>query len=88
MWILKNSKDVWGIYNQGPSPPAIAFKHLTSTLYTTIPHSKLKDRLKELVQLCFITKKNGQHRYKYLFLERDKSYFAKKTNTDSAKKVL
>jgi uncharacterized membrane protein len=25
-----------------------------STLYTTIPHSKLKDRLKELVQLSFI----------------------------------
>jgi hypothetical protein len=34
------------------SPPAIALKH--STLYTTIPHSKLKDRLKELVQLSFI----------------------------------
>ena len=25
-----------------------------STLYTTIPYSKLKDRLRELVQLCFI----------------------------------
>ena len=25
-----------------------------STIYTTIPHYKLNDRLKELVQLCFI----------------------------------
>ena len=24
-------------------------------LYTTIPHFKLKDRLRELVQLCFIS---------------------------------
>ena len=36
-----------------------------STLYITISHSKLKDRLKELIQLCFIIK-NGQNRYKYL----------------------
>ena len=39
------------------------------TLYTTISHQKLKDR-------CFI-KKNGQCRYKYIVLRRDKSYFAK-----------
>jgi hypothetical protein len=49
-----------------------------STLYTTIPHSKLKDRLRELFQLCFI-KKNGQRRYKYLVLGRDGYYFVKKT---------
>ena len=30
-----------------------------STLYTSIPHSKIKDKLKELVLLCFI-KKNGR----------------------------
>ena len=46
------------------------------TLCTTIPHSKLKDKLRELVQLCFI-KKNGQRRYKYLALGRDRSYFVK-----------
>jgi hypothetical protein len=33
-----------------------------------------------LVQLCFI-KKNGQRRYKYLVLGRDRSYFVKKTKT-------
>jgi hypothetical protein len=47
-----------------------------STLYTTIPNSKLKDRLRELVQLCFI-KKNVLRRYKYLVLGRDRSYFMK-----------
>ena len=35
-----------------------------------------KDKLKELVLLCFV-KKNGQRRYKYLVLGRDKSYFVK-----------
>ena len=48
-----------------------------STLYTTIPHSKLNDRLRKLVQLCFI-KKNGQRKYKYLVLGRDIFYFVNK----------
>jgi hypothetical protein len=43
-----------------------------STLSTTIPHSKQEDRLKALVQLCFI-KMNGKRRYKYLVYGRDKS---------------
>jgi hypothetical protein len=57
-----------------------------STLYTTIPHSKLKDKLRELLQLCFI-QKNGQRRYKYLVLGRDRCYFVKK-NTLILPKVL
>ena len=55
-----------------------------STIYTTIPHSKLKDKLRELVQLCFL-KKNGQRRYKYLVLGQDRSYFVKHYS-DSTKK--
>ena len=55
-----------------------------STLYTNIPHSKLRDKLKELILLCFI-KKNGQRRYKYLVLGRDKSHFVK-DHSDSNKK--
>ena len=55
-----------------------------STLYTTIPHSKLKDKLRELVQLCFITK-NGQRKYKCLVLGRDICYFVKH-HSDSTKK--
>jgi hypothetical protein len=49
-----------------------------SNLYTTISHSKLKHRMEELVQLCFL-KKNGQRRCKYLVLGRDNSYFVKTT---------
>ena len=45
-----------------------------------IPHSKLKDKLRELVQPCFI-KKNVQRRYKYLVQGRDRSYFVKKKHT-------
>ena len=40
--------------------------------------------MKELVLLCVI-KKNGQRRYKYLVLGRDKSYFVK-DHADSNKK--
>jgi hypothetical protein len=36
-----------------------------------MPQSKLKDRLREL----FHKKKNGNCRYKYLAIGRDKSYF-------------
>ena len=57
------------------------WRTLTST---TIPHSKLKDKLRELVQLCFI-KKNGQCGYKYLVLWKDRSCFVKK-KTDSPKR--
>ena len=80
MWILKNSKDLLD-YIQSRSVSCNIIKTFDfSTFYTTIPHSKLKDRLRELVQLCFI-KKNGQRRYKYLVLGRDRSYFVKKITT-------
>jgi hypothetical protein len=55
-----------------------------ATLYTTPPLSNLKDKLRVLVQLCFI-KKNGQRRYTYLVLGRDRSYFVK-MHSDSTKK--
>ena len=54
-------------------------------LYATIPYSKLKDKLRELVQLCFI-KKNGRRRYKYLVLGRNRSYFVN-IHSDSTKKL-
>ena len=44
----------------------------------------LKDRLRELVQLCFI-KKNGHRRFKYFELGRDRSYFVN-NHSDSTKK--
>ena len=85
MWILQNSKDLLEYIQSRSLSPCNSIKTFDlSTLYTTIPHSKLKKRLRELVQLCFI-KKNGKRRYKYLVLGRDIYYFAKK-HSDSTKK--
>ena len=84
MWILKNSKDLLEYIQSRSLSSCNSIKTFDfSTLYTTIPHSKLKDKLRELVQLCFM-KKNGQRRYKYLVLGRDKSYFVKH-HSDSTK---
>ena len=86
MWILKNSKDLLDYIQSRTLSSCNSIKTFDfSTLYTTIPHSKLKDKLRELVQLCFI-KKNDQGRYKYLLLGRDRSYFVKKNQSDSTKK--
>jgi hypothetical protein len=85
MWILKNSKDMLEYMQSRSLSFCNSIKTCDfSTLYTTIPHSNLKDTLKELVQLCFITK-NGQRKYKYLVLGRDRFYFVKH-HSDSTKK--
>ena len=55
MWILNNSKDLL-VYIQTRSLSSTIKALDFSTLYTTIPHLKLKARLRELVQLCFIKK--------------------------------
>ena len=69
--IMKNSKDMLEYIQYRSLSSCNSIKPFDfSTLYTTIPHSKLKDKLRELVQLCFITR-NGQGRYKYLMLGRD-----------------
>ena len=77
MWILQNSKDLLEYIQARSLSFCNSIKTFDlSTLYTNIPHSKLKDTLRELIQLCFI-KKNGQGRYKYLVLGRNMSYFVK-----------
>jgi uncharacterized membrane protein len=71
MWNLNNSKDMLGYTQSRPLSSCNSIKAFDfSSLYTTISHCKLKNRLKELVQLCFI-KTNGQRRYKYFVLGRD-----------------
>ena len=64
MWILKNSKELLE-HLQSPN-----FNHITSiksfdfsTLYTTIPHQKLKSRLATIIRNSFIHE-NGNRRYK------------------------
>jgi hypothetical protein len=82
---MKNSKDLLEYIQSRSLSSCNNIKTFDfSTLYTTIPHFKLKNKLRELVQLYFI-KKNGQRRYKYLVLERDRFCFVKK-HSDSTKK--
>ena len=85
MWILKNSKE---LLEHLKSPN---FNHMTSiksfdfsTLYTTIPHDKLKSRLASIIRNFFIFK-NGNRRYKYLVLGLEEAYFVKE-HSDSKNK--
>ena len=85
MWILKNSKE---LLEHLKSP---TFNHVTSiksfdfsTLYTTLPHQKLKDRLTSIIRNAF-TFKNGNRRYKYLVLGHEETYFVKE-HSDSKNK--
>jgi hypothetical protein len=82
---MKNSKDLLEYIQSRSLSSCNSIKTVDlSNLYSTIPHSELKDKLRELVQLCFI-KRNGQRRYKYLALGRDRSYFVRH-HSDSTKK--
>ena len=75
MWILKNSKDLLEILSSRSHYVCNSIKAFDfSTLYTTIPHTLLKSRNKELIQRCF-SKKNGEQRYQYLVIGRDKWCF-------------
>ena len=64
MWILKNAK---GLLEHLQSPN---INHITSTLYTTIPHQKLKSRLATIIRDSFIHK-NGNRRYNFLVFAKD-----------------
>ena len=58
MWILKNSKDMLEYIQYRSLSSCNSINTFDfSTLYTTISHFKLKDKLRELVQLCFIKKR-------------------------------
>ena len=77
MWILKNSKELLEHLK------SLTFNHVTtiksfdfSTLYTTITHQKLKNRLTSIIRNAFISK-NGNRRYKYLVLGHEETYFVK-----------
>ena len=47
-----------------------------STLYTTIPHNKLKSRLFQIIDNCFLNK-NGTRKYKFLVIGKQDTYFVR-----------
>ena len=85
MWILKNSKE---LLQSLKSRSLTTVSHIStydfSTLYTTIPHSKLKARLRDLIHQAFFYK-NGRRRYRYLVVNWNSVYFVKE-HTDCSTK--
>ena len=77
MWILKNLKE---LLDHLKSPNFNLITNIKSfdfsTLYTTIPHKKLKNMLATIIRNSFLHK-NGNRRYKYLVLGREGPYFVK-----------
>ena len=75
MWILKNSKELLETFQSQNLSVISNIKTFDfSTLYTTIPHNKLKSRLKDLVNNVF-HHKNGKRRFQYLVVNRNRTYF-------------
>ena len=85
MWILKNSKE---LLDHLKSPNFNLITNIKSfdfsTLYTTIPHQKLKSRLATIIRNSFIHK-NGNRRYKYLVLCREGPYFVREHSDSKSK---
>ena len=85
MWILKNSKE---LLDHLKSPNFNLITNIKSfdfsTLYTTIPHQKLKSRLATIIRNSFIHK-NGNRRYKYLVLGREGPYFVREHSDSKSK---
>ena len=83
MWILKNSKELLDNLQSHSLTSIHSIKTYDfSTLYTTIPHTKLKARLSELIKNAFKCK-NGKKRYEYIVVGHNSTYFVK--NTSNAK---
>ena len=47
-----------------------------STLYTAIPHDKLKSKLKEFINQCFFHK-NDNRRFQYVVIGYKETYFVR-----------
>ena len=85
MWILKNSKELLDHLKSLNFNPITNIKSFDiSTLYTTIPHQKLKSRLATNIRNFFIHK-NGNRRYKYLVLGREGPYFVREHSDSKIK---
>ena len=87
MWILKNSKSLLEYFKSCSLTSVTSIKAYDfSTLYTTIPHSQLKSRLRDLISSCFFAK-NGKRRYLYLVVnDKFKSTYFVKDHSDCTKK--
>ena len=75
MWILKNSSELLQKMNSFHYPKITSIQTFDfSTLHTSIPHQKLKDRIHMLVNQTFLYK-NGSRRCKHLVVNGDRTFF-------------
>ena len=75
MWILKNSKELLENLKTQSLHSVNNIKSLDfSTLYTAIPHDKLKSKLKEIIKQCFFHK-NGNRRFQHVVIGYKDTYF-------------
>ena len=76
MWILKNSKDLLdNLKSRYFSQVSFIKTFDFSTLYTTLPHDKLKTRLKETIHKAFSHRNYGS---KFVVLGYNSTYFSNK----------
>ena len=76
MWILKNSKDLLDNLKSRSFSQVSSIKTFDfSTLYTTLPHDKLKTRLKETIHKAFSHRNYGS---KFVVLGYNSTYFSNK----------
>ena len=77
MSILKNSKELLeNLKTQSLHSVKSINSFDFSTLYTTIPHDKLKSKLKEIINHCFFHK-NGNRRFQYVVIGYKDTYFVR-----------
>ena len=75
MWILKNSKELLENLKAQSLHSVNSIKSFDfSSFYATIPHDKLKSKLKEIINQCFFHK-NGNHRFQYVVIGYKDTYF-------------
>ena len=85
MWILKNSSELLQKMNSFHYPKITTIQTFDfSTLYTCIPHQKLKDRIHMLVNQTLLCK-NDSRRYKHLLVSGDRTFFTNE-ETSAGKK--
>jgi hypothetical protein len=75
MWILKSAKDLLeNLKSHGFSRIDSIKRYDFNTLYTTLPHNKLKSRVLQIIDNCFLNK-NGTWKYKFLMFGKQDTYF-------------
>ena len=77
IWILKNSNELLENLKAQSLHSVNSIKSFDfSTLYITIPHDKLKSKLKEIIKQCFFHK-NGKRRFQYVVIGYKATYFVR-----------